>query len=43
MFEKIKYYYKCGLYKISHIEKLLEVGAISQTQYDEILKVNNHV
>lgn len=36
MFEKIKYYYTIGLYKQSHLDKLLSVGAISQAQYKEL-------
>ena len=37
MFEKIKHYYTIGLYKQSHIEKLLSVGAITETEYKIIL------
>lgn len=40
MFEKIKRYYKMGLYKKVHIEKLLSVGAITQSEYEEIVKEN---
>lgn len=40
MFEKIKKYYDMGLYKTAHIEKLLSVGAITQAEYDEIVKEN---
>lgn len=35
-FDKIKHYYSIGLYKQSHIEKLLSVGAITQLEYEEI-------
>lgn len=38
MFEKIKKYYDMGLYKTAHLKKLLSVGAITQTEYDEIMK-----
>lgn len=38
MFEKIKYYYEIGLYKPVHIEKLLAVGALTQAEYEEIMK-----
>lgn len=41
MFEKIKRYYKMGLYKEAHIQKLLSVGAISQEEYNEITTDNN--
>ena len=37
MFEKIKHYYEIGLYKQSHLDKLLSVGAISQDEYESIL------
>lgn len=37
MFEKIKHYYEIGLYKQSHIEKLLKVNAITETEYKEII------
>lgn len=36
MFEKIKHYYEMGLYKQSHIEKLLKANAISQDEYMEL-------
>ena len=36
MFEKIKHYYEIGLYKQSHLAKLVSVGAISQDEYIEI-------
>lgn len=38
MFEKIKYYYEIGLYKPVHIEKLLSVGALTQDEYETIIK-----
>lgn len=41
MFEKIKYYYDIGLYKPAHIEKLLSVGAITQDEYEIIIKEEN--
>lgn len=37
MFEKIKYYYAVGLYKRSHLDKLLSAGAISQAEYNKII------
>ena len=36
MFEKIKKYYELGLYKDKHLEKLLEVGAITQDEFSKI-------
>ncbi len=38
MFEKIKYYYKSGFYKLFHMDKLLAVGVISPQEYDNIVK-----
>lgn len=38
MFEKIKYYYGKGLYKKSHLAVLLSAKAISEAEYNEILK-----
>lgn len=38
MFEKIKKYYDMGLYKEVHIRKLLSVGAITEEQYEKIVK-----
>ena len=38
MFEKIKYYYTLGLYKQSHLEKLLSAGAITQEEYEKLIK-----
>ena len=40
MFEKIRRYYEMGLYKKVHIEKLLSVGAITLSEYEEIVKEN---
>lgn len=37
MFDKIKRYYDLGIYKKCHLDKLLEVGAISQEQHEVIL------
>ena len=43
MFEKIKHYYAIGLYKISHLEKLLCSGAITEAEYNKITgDVENH-
>lgn len=36
-FEKIKYYYKKGLYKNKHILVFLEKGVISQDEYHDIV------
>ena len=36
MFEKIKYYYNKGIYKDAHLLRLVSVGAITQTEYEEI-------
>ena len=36
MFEKIKKYYDMGLYKLSHLEKLLSAGAITQDEFNKI-------
>lgn len=38
MFDKIKYYYGKGLYKKSHLDVLLSAKAISEAEYDEIVK-----
>ena len=38
MFDKIKKYYDMGFYKESHLKKLLSVGAISQNEYEIIVK-----
>lgn len=43
MFEKIKKYYDMGLYKKVHLEKLLAVGAITEEQYEKIVKENENV
>ncbi len=37
MFEKIKHYYTIGLYKQSHLEKLLKAKAITETEYKIII------
>lgn len=42
MFEKIKKYYDMGLYKEVHIRKLLSVGAITEEQYEKIVKENEN-
>lgn len=42
MFEKIRHYYTIGLYKTAHINKLLAVGAITQEEYMELTKENEH-
>ena len=38
MFEKIKHYYEIGLYKKSHLNKLLAAEAISEAEYQIILE-----
>lgn len=38
MFEKIKYYYGKGFYKKLHLDVLLFSKAISEAEYEEILK-----
>ena len=38
MFEKIKYYYSKGIYKKSHLDVLLSSEAISQAEYEKIMK-----
>ena len=43
MFEKIRKYYEMGLYKKVHLEKLLSAGAISQEQFESIVKENENV
>ena len=42
MFEKIKKYYDMGLYKKVHLEKLFSAGAISQEEYDFIVREANN-
>ena len=37
MFDKIRHYYQKGYYKQKHMDKLLEAGALTQDEYDEIL------
>lgn len=36
-FERIKAYYEKGIYKKSHLDKLLKSGAITDAEYQEIL------
>lgn len=43
MIEKIKKYFVIGLYKEKHIKKLLDAGAITQEEYNEILLQNKEV
>ena len=38
MFEKIKKYYNMGIYKEKHLQKLLTVQAITEAEYNTILK-----
>ena len=38
MFDKIRHYYQMGYYKQKHLDKLLSVGALTQDQYNQILK-----
>lgn len=38
MFEKIKYYYGKRIYKKLHLDVLLSEKAISEAEYEEILK-----
>ena len=38
MFDKIKRYYDLGYYQKKHLDKLQEAGALTQDEYDEILK-----
>ena len=40
MFEKIKKWYKQGLWTQVMVHNALEKGVISQEQYDEIIEVN---
>ena len=37
MIEKIKRYYDLGIYKEKHIHRLLELGKITQEEYEEII------
>ena len=37
MFEKIKKYFVMGIYKETHINKLFAAGALTQSQYDELI------
>lgn len=43
MFEKIKHYYTIGLYKQPHLDKLLAAGAITQAEYDLIVKTKEEL
>lgn len=36
-FERIKAYYEKGIYKIDHLNKLLNVNAITQEEYDMLI------
>lgn len=38
MFDKIKRYYDLGYYQKKHLDKLLSAGAVTETQYNQILK-----
>ena len=38
MLEKIKKYYDMGIYKEKHLQKLLTVQAITETEYNTALK-----
>lgn len=38
MLNKIIYYYMLGIYKEKHMKKLVEAGALTQEQYDVIVK-----
>ncbi len=38
MFEKIKYYYDKGIYKKFHLDVLFSSKAISQAEYEKIMK-----
>ena len=38
MFEKIKRYYELGFYQKKHLDRLLDAGALTVEEYDEILK-----
>lgn len=35
-FERIKFYYENGLYRIDHLKKLVQSGAITADEYQEI-------
>lgn len=43
MIEKIKKYYRMGIYKEIHIKKLYDAGAITYRQYRDILLLNEGV
>ena len=38
MFERIKAYYKKGLYKAAHLAAFVRAGVLTQAQMDEILE-----
>lgn len=38
MFNSIKRYYTWGMYKQSDLELFVDVGFISQSEYDELIK-----
>lgn len=38
IFEKIKYYYIMGYYKLEHLYKLLKVQAITQEEFELIIQ-----
>lgn len=43
MFEKIQHYYSIGLYTEKHLKKLYEKGALTEEQYNQILRgESNH-
>ena len=42
MFEKIKYYYEKGLYKKAHLDIFLLVKSISEAEYNDLVKGDNH-
>ena len=42
MFEKIKYYYEKGLYKKAHLDIFLLVKSISEAEYNDLVKGENH-
>ena len=38
MFDKIKHYYDLGYYQKKHLDRLLSAGALTQNEYNQILK-----
>jgi hypothetical protein len=42
MFEKIKKYFVMGIYKEAHIDKLFAAGALTQSQYDELIMMKEY-